>query len=199
MVPVSFPFQLLQSDSPRAESQALLQSSSPYRGHPIASPGYSYRSQSQRTGHLPPHSSSESSVSSAPSASTDSTALFTGNSGYYSGQQHSSSGVLKKSCPAAAPPSSAQTAAADCLPPSEPGPPPCAGTAGCTSSSRPSQSDLRTINPSSSGQTALYQSPRAAALSNSQHYSHRGGGGGIHPYRLQPLPGSGVKTQTGLS
>ncbi|KAL8212850.1 UNVERIFIED_CONTAM: hypothetical protein K2H54_059143 [Gekko kuhli] len=195
--PSRYSYQLLQSDSPRAESQALLQSSSPYRGHPIASPGYSYRSQSQRTGHLPPHTSSESSISSAPSVSTDSSALFTGNSGYYSSQQHSSSGVLKKSCPAAAAtPSAAQTAAADCLPPSEPGPHPCAGTAGCTSSSRPSQSDSRTINPPSSGQTALYQGSRAAALSNSQHYSHRGGAGSIHPYRL---PGSGVKTQTGLS
>lgn len=199
MTSVSLPSQLLQSDSPRAESQALLQSSSPYRGHPIASPGYSYRSQPQRTGHLPSHSSSESSVSSAPSVSTDSPALFTGNSGYYGSQQHPSGGVLKKGCPAVATLSSAQTAVADCLPPSESGSHPCAGTAGCTSSSRPSQSDLRTINPPSSGQTALYQSPRAAALSNTQHYSHRGGGGGIHPYRLQQLPGSGVKTQTGLS
>ncbi|XP_060095311.1 histone-lysine N-methyltransferase SETD5 [Heteronotia binoei] len=198
--PSRYSYQLLQSDSPRAESQALLQSSSPYRGHPIASPGYSYRSQSQRTGHIPSHSSSESSISSTPSVSTDSSALFTGNSGYYSSQQqHSSSSVLKKSCPAVATPSSAQTTAADCLPPSESGPHPCAGTAGCTSSSRPPQSDLRTINPPSSGQTALYPSSRAAALSNSQHYSHRGGGGSIHPYRLQQLPGSGVKTQTGLS
>ncbi|XP_054831803.1 histone-lysine N-methyltransferase SETD5 isoform X2 [Eublepharis macularius] len=196
--PSRYSYQLLQSDSPRAESQAVLQSSSPYRGHPIASPGYSYRSQSQRTGHLPPHSSSESSVSSTPSASTDSSALFTGNSGYYSNQQHSSSGVLKKSCPAVAAPNPAQTAA-DCLPPSETGSHPCVGTASCTSSSRPLQSDLRTINPPSSGQTALYQSSRAAALSNSQHYSHRGGGGSIHQYRLQQLPGSGVKTQTGLS
>uniref|UniRef100_A0ACB8EGU5 Uncharacterized protein n=1 Tax=Sphaerodactylus townsendi TaxID=933632 RepID=A0ACB8EGU5_9SAUR len=199
--PSRYNYQLLQSDSPRAESQAALQSSSPYRGHPIASPGYSYRSQSQRTGHLPSHASSESSVSSAPLASTDSSALCTGNSGYYGSQQHSSGGVLKKSCPAVAAPSSSTqaAAAADCLPPSEPGPQPCAGTASCTSSSRPSQSDLRTINPPSSGQTALYPSSRAAALSNSQHYSHRGGGGGIHQYRLQQLPGSGVKTQTGLS
>nr|XP_056718117.1 histone-lysine N-methyltransferase SETD5 [Euleptes europaea] len=203
--PSRYSYQLLQSDSPRVESQALLQSSSPYRGHPVASPGYSYRSQPQRSGHLPPHASSEPTVSSTPSASTDSSALFTGNSGYYSGQPHSSGvGVLKKGCPVAAAPSSAQTAAAataDCLPPSESGSHPTAGTAGCSSSSRPSQSDTRTINPPSSGPTALYPSSRAAALSNSQHYSHRGGGGGssIHQYRLQPLPGPGVKTQTGLS
>ncbi|XP_077180952.1 histone-lysine N-methyltransferase SETD5 isoform X3 [Paroedura picta] len=198
--PSRYSYQLLQSDSPRAESQALLQSSSPYRGHPIASPGYTYRSQSQRTGHLPPPGPSESSAPSAPS--TDSSALFTGNPAYYSGQQHSSGGVLKKSCSAAAAaaaPSSAPAAAADCLPPSESGSHPCAGTAGCTSSSRPSQSDLRTINPPSSGPTALYPGPRAAALSNSQHYPHRGGGGSVHPYRLQQLPGPGVKTQTGLS
>lgn len=200
---LSLPFQLLQSDSPRAESQTLLQSSSPYRGHPVPSPGYSYRSQSQRTGHLSSHSSSESSLSSIPSVSTDSTALFAGNSGYYSSQQHSGSGVLKKSCPTTAAPSPAQTAAADCLPSSESGSHPCVGTASCTSSSssssRPLQLDLRTINPPSSGQPAPYQSSRAAALSNSQHYPHRGGGGSIHPYRLQQLPGSGVKTQTGLS
>ncbi|XP_066473018.1 histone-lysine N-methyltransferase SETD5 isoform X2 [Tiliqua scincoides] len=197
--PSRYNYQLLQSDSPRAESQTLLQSSSPYRGHPAPSPGYSYRSQSQRTGHLSSHSSSESSLSSVPSVSTDSPALFAGNSGYYSSQQHPGSGVLKKSCPITAAPSPAQTAAADCLPSSESGSHPCAGTASCTSSSRPLQLDLRTINPPSSGQPAVYQSSRAAALSNSQHYSHRGGGGSIHPYRLQQLPGSGVKTQTGLS
>ncbi|XP_044308070.1 histone-lysine N-methyltransferase SETD5 isoform X2 [Varanus komodoensis] len=197
--PSRYSYQLLQSDSPRTESQTLLQSSSPYRGHPIPSPGYSYRSQSQRTGHRPSLSSSESSISSAPAGSTDSSTLFAGNSGYYSSQPHSGSGVLKKSCPVTAAPSPAQTTAVDCLP-SESGPHPCVGTGGCTSSSsRSSQSDLRTINPPSSGQPPLYQSSRVAALSNSQHYSHRGGGGSIHQYRLQQLPGSGVKTQTGLS
>ncbi|XP_061474895.1 histone-lysine N-methyltransferase SETD5 isoform X3 [Rhineura floridana] len=198
--PSRYSYQLLQSDSPRAESQTLLQSSSPYRGHPIPSPGYSYRSQSQRTGHLPSLSSSESSLSSTSSVSTDSSALFAGNSGYHSSQHHPGSGVLKKSCPSATAPCPAQTAAADCLPSSESGSHPCSGTDGCASlSSRPSQSDLRTINPPSSGQPALYQSSRTAALSNSQHYSHRGGGGGVHQYRLQQLAGSGVKTQTGLS
>nr|XP_020664489.1 SET domain-containing protein 5 isoform X1 [Pogona vitticeps] len=227
--PSRYSYQLLQSDSPRAESQGLLQSSSPYRGHPIPSPGYSYRSQPQKTGHLPPLSSSEPSLSSASSSiSTDSSALFAGNSGYYgnSQQQHPGPGVLKKGCPQAAVPSPAQTGAPDSLSSSESGSYPCVGTAGCTptsssassssssassssssslSSCRPSQSDLRTINPPASAPIALYPSSRAAALSNSQHYSHRGGaaggggGGSIHQYRLQQLPGSGVKTQTGLS
>ncbi|CAI5767711.1 histone-lysine N-methyltransferase SETD5 isoform X1 [Podarcis lilfordi] len=216
--PSRYSYQLLQSDSPRAESQTVLQSASPYRGHPMPSPGYSYRSQSQRAGHLPPLGSSEPSLSSAPPVATDSSALFAGNSGYYSSQQPSGSGVLKKSCPVATAPSPAQTAAAvDCLPPSETGSHPCVGTAGCppsssssstttssssssSSSSRPSQPDLRTINPPASGQPALYQSSRAAALSSSQqHYSHRGGGGSINQYRLQQLAGSGVKTQTGFS
>ncbi|XP_070594129.1 histone-lysine N-methyltransferase SETD5-like isoform X2 [Erythrolamprus reginae] len=204
--PSRYSYQLLQSDSPRTESQTLLQSPSPYRGHPVPSPGYSHRPHSQRPGHLPSLGSSEPSVSSTPSGSTDSTAPFAGTSGYYSNQHHSGNGVLKKNCPATptAAPSPAHLTVADCLPSSESGSHPCLGTASCTpSSSRPSQSDLRTINPAASGQPALYQSSRAAAataaLSNPQHYSHRGGGSSIHPYRLQPLPGSGVKTQTGLS
>ncbi|XP_070586598.1 histone-lysine N-methyltransferase SETD5-like isoform X2 [Erythrolamprus reginae] len=205
--PSRYSYQLLQSDSPRTESQTLLQSPSPYRGHPVPSPGYSYRPHSQRPGHLPSLGSSEPSVSSTPSGSTDSTAPFAGTSGYYSNQHHSGNGVLKKNCPTTptAAPSPAHLTVADCLPSSESGSHPCLGTASCTpSSSRPSQSDLRTINPAASGQPALYQSSRAAtaataALSNPQHYSHRGGGSSIHPYRLQPLPGSGVKTQTGLS
>ncbi|XP_063147449.1 histone-lysine N-methyltransferase SETD5 isoform X2 [Candoia aspera] len=197
--PSRYSYQLLQSDSPRTEPQTLLQSSSPYRGHPVPSPGYSYRSQSQRTGHLPSLSSSESSMASAPSGSTDSSALFAGTAGYYGNQLHSGSGVSKKNCPTAAAPSPAHSTVADCLPSSESGSHPCTGTASCTSSSRPSQSDSRTINPPASGQPALYPSSRASALSNSQHYPHRGGGSSIHQYRLQPLPGSGVKTQTGLS
>ncbi|KAJ7317163.1 hypothetical protein JRQ81_003325 [Phrynocephalus forsythii] len=226
--PSRYSYQLLQSDSPRAEQASLLQSSSsPYRGHPAPSPGYNYRPQSQRgaAAHLPPPGSSEPSLSSAPSSSTDSSALFAGNSGYHgtSQQQYPGPGMLKKSCPPAAAPSPAQTGAADSLSSSEAGSYPCVGTAGCTptssssssssssslSSCRPSQSDLRTINPPASAPPALYPSPRGAALSDSQHYSHRGGGSGgggggggggsIHPYRLQPLPGSGVKTQTGLS
>lgn len=200
--------QLLQSDSPQAESQTLLQqSSSPYRGHLTPSPGYSYRAAAQRTGHSLSHGSSETSLSSssysspAHLVSTDSSALFAGNSGYYSSQQHSgsaSSSLLKKSCPAAASP--AQQMAVDSLS-SESGSQPCTGASSSTSapqSSRSLQSDLRTISLPSSGQSVLYQGSRGAVISSAQHYPHRGGSS-VHQYRLQQLQGSGVKTQTGLS
>ncbi|XP_054243562.1 histone-lysine N-methyltransferase SETD5 [Indicator indicator] len=206
--PSRYSYQLLQSDSPQAESQTLLQqSSSPYRGHLAQSPGYSYRAAAQRTGHSLSHSSSETSLSSTPysssahSISTDSSALFAGNSGYYSSQQHSGSSsgsLLKKSCPAAASP--AQQTAVDSLS-SESGSQPCTGTSGSTSappSARSLQSDLRTISLPSSGQSVLYQGSRGAVISNAQHYPHRGGSS-VHQYRLQQLQGSGVKTQTGLS
>lgn len=206
--PSRYSYQLLQSDSPQAESQTLLQqSSSPYRGHLTPSPGYSYRAAAQRTGHSLSHGSSETSLSSssysspAHLVSTDSSALFAGNSGYYSSQQHSgsaSSSLLKKSCPAAASP--AQQMAVDSLS-SESGSQPCTGASSSTSapqSSRSLQSDLRTISLPSSGQSVLYQGSRGAVISSAQHYPHRGGSS-VHQYRLQQLQGSGVKTQTGLS
>ncbi|NXR07402.1 SETD5 protein, partial [Semnornis frantzii] len=206
--PSRYSYQLLQSDSSQAESQTLLQqSSSPYRGHLTPSPGYSYRAAAQRTGHSLSHSSSETSLSStsysssAHSISTDSSALFAGNSGYYGSQQHSGSSsgsLLKKSCPAAASP--AQQTAVDSLS-SESGSQPCTGTSGSSSappSARSLQSDLRTISLPSSGQSVLYQGSRGAVISNAQHYPHRGGSS-VHQYRFQQLQGSGVKTQTGLS
>ncbi|XP_009693534.1 PREDICTED: SET domain-containing protein 5 isoform X2 [Cariama cristata] len=206
--PSRYSYQLLQSDSPQAESQTLLQqSSSPYRGHLTPSPGYSYRAAAQRTGHSLSHGSSETSLSStsysspAHSVSTDSSALFAGNSGYYSSQQHSGSGsgsLLKKTCLVAASP--AQQTAVDSLS-SESGSQPCTGTSGSTSapqSARSLQSDLRTISLPNSGQSVLYQGSRGAVISNAQHYPHRGGSS-VHQYRLQQLQGSGVKTQTGLS
>ncbi|NXS67103.1 SETD5 protein, partial [Pandion haliaetus] len=206
--PSRYSYQLLQSDSPQAESQTLLQqSSSPYRGHLTPSPGYSYRAAAQRTGHSLSHGSSETSLSStsysspAHSVATDSSALFAGNSGYYSSQQHSGSvsgSLLKKSCPAAASP--AQQTAVDSLS-SESGSQPCTGASGSTSapqSARSLQSDLRTISLPNSGQSVLYQGSRGAVISNAQHYPHRGGSS-VHQYRLQQLQGSGVKTQTGLS
>ncbi|XP_010226962.1 PREDICTED: SET domain-containing protein 5 [Tinamus guttatus] len=203
--PSRYSYQLLQSDSPQAESQTLLQqSSSPYRGHLTPSPGYSYRAAAQRTGHGLSHGSSETSLSStsysspAHSVSTDS-ALFAGNLGYYSSQQHSgsaSSSFLRKSCPAAASP--AQQTPGDSLS-SEPVSQPCAGApASAPPSARSLQSDSRTISLPSSGQSVLYQGSRGAVISNAQHYPHRGGSS-VHQYRLQQLQGSGVKTQTGLS
>ncbi|KAM9533884.1 histone-lysine N-methyltransferase SETD5 isoform 2-T2 [Guaruba guarouba] len=212
--PSRYSYQLLQSDSPQAESQTLLQqSSSPYRGHLTPSPGYSYRAAAQRTGHSHSHGSSETSLSSSSSSttsysspahslSTDSSALFAGNSGYYSSQQHSgsiSSSLLKKSCPAAASP--AQQTAADSSLSSESGSQSCTGTSGSSSappSARSLQSDLRTMSLPSSGQSVLYQGSRGAVISSAQHYQHRGGSS-VHQYRLQQLQGSGVKTQTGLS
>ncbi|XP_010135623.1 PREDICTED: SET domain-containing protein 5 isoform X2 [Buceros rhinoceros silvestris] len=204
--PSRYSYQLLQSDSPQAESQTLLQqSSSPYRGHLTPSPGYSYRAAAQRTGHSLSHGSSETSLSSssysspAHSVSTDSSALFTGSSGYYSSQQHSGgSSLLEKSCPAAASP--AQQTAVDSLS-SEPGSQPCPGASGSSSapqSARSLQSDSRTISLPNSGQSVLYQGSRGAVISNAQHYPHRGASS-VHQYRLQQLQGSGVKTQTGLS
>ncbi|KAM8995136.1 histone-lysine N-methyltransferase SETD5 isoform 2-T2 [Ara ararauna] len=212
--PSRYSYQLLQSDSPQAESQTLLQqSSSPYRGHLTPSPGYGYRAAAQRTGHSHSHGSSETSLSSSSSSttsysspahslSTDSSALFAGNSGYYSSQQHSgsiSSSLLKKSCPAAASP--AQQTAADSSLSSESGSQSCTGTSGSSSappSARSLQSDLRTMSLPSSGQSVLYQGSRGAVISSAQHYQHRGGSS-VHQYRLQQLQGSGVKTQTGLS
>ncbi|XP_066051784.1 histone-lysine N-methyltransferase SETD5 [Chamaea fasciata] len=206
--PSRYSYQLLQSDSPQAESQTLLQqSSSPYRGHLAPSPGYSYRAAAQRTGHSLSHGSSETPLSStsysspAHSVSTDSSALFAGNSGYFSSQQHSgsiSSSLLRKSCPAAASP--AQQTAVDSVS-SESGSQPCTGVSGSSSapqSARSLQSDLRTISLPNSGQSVLYQGSRGAVISNAQHYPHRGGSS-VHQYRLQQLQGSGVKTQTGLS
>uniref|UniRef100_A0A8C3SX68 SET domain containing 5 n=1 Tax=Chelydra serpentina TaxID=8475 RepID=A0A8C3SX68_CHESE len=207
--PSRYSYQLLQSDSPRAESQALLQqSSSPYRGHSTPSPGYSYRAAPPRTGHNPAQGSSEASLSStsysspAHSVSTDSPALFAGHSGYYSNQQHSGSSInsslLKKSHSAAASP--AQQVAADSVSLGSVSQP-CTGASGSSSapqSSRSLQSDLRTISLPSSGQPALHQSSRGSGVSSSQHYPHRGGGS-VHQYRLQQLQGPGVKTHTGLS
>ncbi|XP_067396587.1 histone-lysine N-methyltransferase SETD5 isoform X2 [Emydura macquarii macquarii] len=206
--PSRYSYQLLQSDSPRAESQSLLQqSSSPYRGHSTPSPGYNYRAGPPRTGYNPAPGSSEASFSStsysspAHSVSTDSPALFAGNSGYYSSQQHSGSSInsslLKKSHLTAASP--AQQVAAD----SSSGlvSQPCTGASGSSSapqSSRSLQSDLRTISLPTSGQPVLQPSSRGPGISNSQHYPHRGGGS-VHQYRLQQLQGPGVKTQTGLS
>ncbi|NWT91689.1 SETD5 protein, partial [Urocynchramus pylzowi] len=206
--PSRYSYQLLQSDSPQAESQTLLQqNSSPYRGHLAPSPGYSYRAAAQRTGHSLSHGSSETSLSStsysspANSVSTDSSALFAGNSGYFSSQQHSGSvsgSLLRKSCPAAASP--AQQTAVDSLS-SESGSQPCTAVSSSSSapqSARSLQSDLRTISLPSSGQSVLYQGSRGAVISNAQHYPHRGGSS-VHQYRLQQLQSSGVKTQTGLS
>ncbi|KAM6413803.1 histone-lysine N-methyltransferase SETD5 [Rhynochetos jubatus] len=204
--PSRYSYQLLQCDSPQAEPQALLQqSSSPYRGHLTPSPGYSYRAAAQRTAHSLSHGSSEAPLSSsaysspAPSLSTDSPALFGAHAGFYGGQQHSGAGgLLRKSCPAAASP--AQQAAADSLS-SESGAQPCSGAVGSAAApqgARPPQSDLRTIGLPGAGPAALYQGSRGAVISSAQSYPPRGGSGG-HPYRLQQLQGSGVKTQTGLS
>ncbi|XP_043375793.1 histone-lysine N-methyltransferase SETD5 isoform X6 [Dermochelys coriacea] len=207
--PSRYSYQLLQADSPRAESQVLLQqSSSPYRGHSTPPLGYSYRAAPPRTGHNPAQGSSGASISStsysspAHSVSTDSPALFAGNSGYYSSQQHSGSSInsnlLKKSHSTAASP--AQQVAADSVSLGSVSQP-CTGASGFSSvphSSRSLQSDLRTISLPNSGQPALHQSSRGPGVSSSQHYPHHVGGS-VHQYRLQQLQGPGVKTQTGLS
>ncbi|XP_072454674.1 histone-lysine N-methyltransferase SETD5 isoform X1 [Notamacropus eugenii] len=205
--PSRYSYQLLQSDSPRTESQSLLQqSSSPYKGHPTQSPGYNYRTAALRSGNTPSHSSSESSLSStsysspAHSAPTDSLGLFAVTPGYYNSQPHSgSSSVQKRSCPSAAasPPLQGPS---DSLP-SDSVSQSSTGTWSSTSfpqNSRSLPSDLRTINLPNSGQSTTFQASRVSTVSNSQHYPHRGSGG-VHPYRLQQLQGSGVKTQTGLS
>ncbi|XP_064131037.1 histone-lysine N-methyltransferase SETD5 isoform X5 [Loxodonta africana] len=209
--PSRYSYQLLQCDSPRTESQSLLQqSSSPFRGHPTQSPGYSYRTTALRPGNPPSHGSSESSLSSvsysspAHPVSTDSLAPFTGTPGYYSSQPHSGnstgSSLPRRSCPssAASPPPQgpSDSPTSDSVSQSS------TGTLSSTSFPQNSRSslpsDLRTISLPSAGQSAAYQASRVSAVSNSQHYPHRGSGG-VHQYRLQPLQGSGVKTQTGLS
>lgn len=209
--PSRYSYQLLQCDSPRTESQNLLQqSSSPFRGHPTQSPGYSYRTTALRPGNPPSHASSESSLSSASYSSpahpvsTDSLAPFTGTPGYYSSQPHSgnstSSGLPRRSCPSSAasptPQGPSDSPTSDSVSQSS------TGTLSSTSFPQNSRSslpsDLRTISLPSAGQSAAYQASRVSAVSSSQHYPHRGAGG-VHQYRLQPLQGSGVKTQTGLS
>ncbi|XP_029412922.1 histone-lysine N-methyltransferase SETD5 isoform X6 [Nannospalax galili] len=209
--PSRYSYQLLQCDSPRTESQSLLQqSSSPFRGHPTQSPGYSYRTTVLRPGNPPSHGSSESSLSStsypspAHPVSTDSLAPFTGTPGYYSSQPHSGnstgSNLPRRSCPSSAasptPQGPSDSPTSDSVSQSS------TGTLSSTSFPQNSRSslpsDLRTINLPSTGQSAAYQASRVSAVSNSQHYPHRGSGG-VHQYRLQSLQGSGVKTQTGLS
>ncbi|KFO38334.1 SET domain-containing protein 5 [Fukomys damarensis] len=209
--PSRYSYQLLQCDSPRTESQILLQqSSSPFRGHPTQSPGYNYRTTALRPGNPPSHSSSESSLSSAsyPSpahpASTDSLAPFTGTPGYYSSQPHSGnstgSSLPRKSCHSSA--ASPTLQGPSDSPTSDSVSQSSTGTLSSTSFPQNSRSslpsDLRTISLPSAGQSASYQASRVSAVSNSQHYPHRGSGS-VHQYRLQPLQGSGVKTQTGLS
>ncbi|XP_005413069.1 PREDICTED: SET domain-containing protein 5 isoform X6 [Chinchilla lanigera] len=211
--PSRYSYQLLQCDSPRTESQSLLQqSSSPFRGHPTQSPGYSYRTTALRPGNPPSHSSSESSLSSAsyPSpahpASTDSLAPFTGTPGYYSSQPHSGnstgSNLPRRSCHSSA--ASPTLQGPSDSPTSDSVSQSSTGTLSSTSFPQNSRSslpsDLRTISLPSVGQSTAYQASRVSAVSNSQHYPHRGSGSGsVHQYRLQPLQGSGVKTQTGLS
>ncbi|KAM5231687.1 histone-lysine N-methyltransferase SETD5 isoform 29-T43 [Hipposideros larvatus] len=209
--PSRYSYQLLQCDSPRTESQSLLQqSSSPFRGHPTQSPGYSYRTTALRPGNPPSHASSESSLSStsysspAHPVSTDSLAPFTGTPGYYSSQPHSGnstgSSLPRRSCPSSAasptPQGPTDSPTSDSVSQSS------TGTLSSTTFPQNSRSslpsDLRTISLPSAGQSAAYQASRVSAVSSSQHYPHRGGGG-VHQYRLQPLQGSGVKTQTGLS
>ncbi|XP_063081274.1 histone-lysine N-methyltransferase SETD5 isoform X7 [Cavia porcellus] len=209
--PSRYSYQLLQCDSPRTESQSLLQqNSSPFRVHPTQSPGYSYRTTALRPGNPPSHSSSESSLSSAsyPSpahpATTDSLAPFTGTPGYYSSQPHSGnstgSNLPRRSCHSSA--ASPTRQGPSDSPTSDSVSQSSTGTLGSTSFPQNSRSslpsDLRTISLPSAGQSAAYQASRVSAVSNSQHYPHRGSGS-MHQYRLQPLQGSGVKTQTGLS
>ncbi|XP_016043268.1 histone-lysine N-methyltransferase SETD5 isoform X7 [Erinaceus europaeus] len=209
--PSRYSYQLLQCDSPRTESHSLLQqSSSPFRGHPTQSPGYSYRTAALRPGNPPSHSSSESSLSSASYSSpahpvsTDSAAPFTGTPGYYSSQPHSGNGTSsnppRRSCPSSAasptPQGPSDSPTSDSVSQSSTG---TLSSSSLPQNSRSSlPSDLRTISLPSAGQSAAYQASRVSAMSGSQHYPHRGSGS-VHRYRLQPLQGSGVKTQTGLS
>ncbi|XP_037378085.1 histone-lysine N-methyltransferase SETD5 isoform X2 [Talpa occidentalis] len=209
--PSRYSYQLLQCDSPRTESQGLLQqSSSPFRGPPAQSPGYSYRTAALRPGNPPSHSSSESSLSSASYSSpahpvsTDSLAPFTGTPGYYSSQPHSGSNagssLPRRSCPSSAasptPQGPSDSPTSDSVSQSSTG---ALSSASFPQNSRASlPSDLRTMSLPSAGQTAAYQASRVSTVSTSQHCPHRGSGG-VHQYRLQPLQGPGVKTQTGLS
>ncbi|XP_012587598.1 PREDICTED: SET domain-containing protein 5 isoform X2 [Condylura cristata] len=209
--PSRYSYQLLQCDSPRTESQGLLQqSSSPFRGPPAQSPGYSYRTAALRPGNPPAHGPSESSLSSASYSSpahpvsTDSLAPFTGTPGYYSSQPHSGSSagssLPRRSCPSTAasptPQGPSDSPTSDSVSQSSTG---ALSSASFPQNSRASlPSDLRTMSLPSTGQAAACQASRVSAVSTSQHCPHRGSGG-AHQYRLQPLQGSGVKTQTGLS
>ncbi|XP_040851047.1 histone-lysine N-methyltransferase SETD5 isoform X1 [Ochotona curzoniae] len=209
--PSRYSYQLLQCDSPRTESQSLLQqSSSPFRGHPTQSPGYSYRTSALRPANATSQSSSESSLSSASYSSpahpvsTDSMAPFPGTPGYYSSQQHSASSsggsVPRRGCSSSA--ASPTLQGPSDSPTSDSVSQSSTGTLSSTSFPQNSRaslpSDLRTISVPSAGQSAASQASRVSAVSNSQHYPPRGSGT-VHQYRLQPLQGSGVKTQTGLS
>nr|XP_012615991.1 SET domain-containing protein 5 isoform X7 [Microcebus murinus] len=209
--PSRYSYQLLQCDSPRTEPQSLLQqSSSPFRGHPTQSPGYSYRTAALRPGNPPSHGSSESALSSAPYSSpahpapTDSSAPFAGTPGYHGSQPHSGSStgssLPRRSCPSSAasptPQGPSDSPASDSVSQSSTG---TLSSASFPQNSRPSlPSDLRTISLPGAGQASSYQASRVSAVSSSQHHPQRGGGS-MHQYRLQPVQGSGVKSQTGLS
>nr|XP_023418373.1 SET domain-containing protein 5 [Cavia porcellus] len=148
--------------------------------------------------------SSASYPSPAHPATTDSLAPFTGTPGYYSSQPHSGnstgSNLPRRSCHSSA--ASPTRQGPSDSPTSDSVSQSSTGTLGSTSFPQNSRSslpsDLRTISLPSAGQSAAYQASRVSAVSNSQHYPHRGSGS-MHQYRLQPLQGSGVKTQTGLS
>nr|XP_033782058.1 histone-lysine N-methyltransferase SETD5 isoform X2 [Geotrypetes seraphini] len=212
--PSRYTYQLLQSDSPQPESVNIFQqNSSPYRGHTVPSPGYSYRASLQRAGHgltespfpstsyhSPAHSASTDSSSSSSSSLTQCTM----NSGSYSSQQHSGSSasisLLKKRSlhsHTGSATSPAHQINMDSLPSDSQLSTGASSSILAPQGSRSLHSDLRTISLSSSGQSALYPASRVSAVSSSQHYPQRGVG--VHPYRLQQLQGSGVKTQTGLS
>ncbi|XP_075430481.1 histone-lysine N-methyltransferase SETD5 isoform X2 [Ascaphus truei] len=196
--PSRYNYQLQQCDSPQPEPLNLLsQSSSPFRGHPAQSLGYSYRTPTHRTGHTLSDSSVISTYSSpAHSASTDSpSAQCSGSSGLYNSQQHSAGGTSLPrksflhrgpSCEA----SPAQPLRTDSIPSDSQ---PSTGASSNTSTPQGSRSDSRTITLPSSG----HPGSKVSAVSSPQHYPPRGSG--VHQYRLQQLQGSGVKTQTGLS
>ncbi|XP_055985723.1 histone-lysine N-methyltransferase SETD5 isoform X3 [Sorex fumeus] len=199
--PSRYGYQLVQCDSPRTDPHSLLQpGSSPFRGHPTQSPGHSFRTASLRPGNPPSLGPSESSLSSASYSSpahpvsTDS-APFAGTPGYYSSQPHSGSGLPRRSCSSTAasptPQGPPDSPASDSVSQSSTGTPSSAPHPQNSRASLPS--DLRTISA-----PAAQPAPRAPAAASSQHYPHRGAGG-LHPYRLQPLAGSGVETHTGLS
>ncbi|KAM9325540.1 histone-lysine N-methyltransferase SETD5 [Gastrophryne carolinensis] len=194
--PSRYNYQFLQCDSPQPETINLLApSSSPFRG-PTAQPsGYNYRTL-QRTGHSNSESSVISTCYSSPShiASTDlPTTPCSGSAGYYNNQQHYGNNAgpsqPRKSFHHRGPSheaSPAQMLRTDSV--SADSQTSSAGASTNSSTPQGSKSETRTITMSGS---------RISAVSSPQHYPQRSSS--VHQYRLQQMPGSGVKTQTGLS
>ncbi|XP_066554450.1 histone-lysine N-methyltransferase SETD5 isoform X1 [Amia ocellicauda] len=213
----SHQLQPLLSEGTQAESQGFLQQNmSPFRSHSSSfshsapSPGHGYRSSSHTlTQEAPPPPAAYTSPVSSSSSSVDSVSARHPS---ITGQQHSGSvahlysgGHLKTSLFN----NLSLGAAASPLPQGNPlktvstdsSVAPTATIAASVNptsvshNSRLSQSGLRTLSPTSPGQSVLQSGSRLLAAANSQHYQQRAST--INQFQHPQIQGSGVRTQSG--